>query len=137
MDRKTRKVDPSLQLSRRERQIMEIVYARGTATSAEVQGAMADAPGYSAVRALMRILVGKGLLRHRRAGLKYLFAPVLSAKEVRHSALTRLLSSFFDNSPSLLMTTLLNSRELDASPRELRRLKSLIARRAAQRKRAP
>ena len=123
-------------LSRRERQIMEIVYARGRATSAEVLAAVPDPPSYSAVRALMRILVDKGLLKHRRVGLRYVFEPVVTAGRVRASALSRLMESLFDNSPVSVVAALLDSRELKISTGELQQLKALIAQKEAQAKRA-
>ena len=122
-------------LSRRERQIMEIVYAKGSATSAEVLAAVSDPPSYSAMRALMRILVEKGLLKHRRVGIKYVFEPVVTAGRMRGSALARLVKSLFDNSPVSVVAALLDSRELKISADELTQLKALIAQKEAQSKR--
>jgi predicted transcriptional regulator len=124
--------EPLSRLSRRERQIMDIVYARGKATSAEVLAAMADPPGYSAVRALMRILAQKGLLKYQRVGLKYVFEPVVTAGRVRATALSRLMRSLFDNSPVSVVAALLDSRELKISPAELKELKALIAQKEAK-----
>ena len=123
-------------LSRRERQIMEIVYAKGSATSADVLAAVPDPPSYSSMRALMRILVDKGLLKHRRVGLRYVFEPVVTAGRVRASALSRLMRSLFDNSPVSVVAALLDSRELKISADELTELKALIAQKEAQAKRA-
>ena len=123
-------------LSRRERQIMEIVYAQGCASSAEVLAAVPDPPSYSSVRALMRILVDKGLLKHRRVGLRYVFEPVVTAGRVRVSALSQLMKSLFDNSPVAIVAALLDSRELEISTAELAQLKALIAQKEAQAKRA-
>lgn len=114
-------------LSRRERQIMEIVYAHAGATSQEVHQNMANAPSYSAVRAQMRVLVEKGFLKHQRVGLKYVFTPTVPVDEARESALARVVRSFFDNSAVSVVATLLNSRELDVSDDELRQLKKLIS----------
>jgi predicted transcriptional regulator len=119
-------------LSRRERQIMDIVYARGCATSADILEAMHDPPSYSTVRALMRILTEKGLLKHRRAGLKYVFEPVVAASHARTSALSRLMRSLFNNSAVSMVATLLDSNELKISAGELRQLKALIAQREAR-----
>ena len=124
--------EPLAHLSRRERQIMEIVYARGSATSAEVLSALPDPPSYSTVRALMRILAEKGLLKHRRAGLKYVFEPVVKAGRVRASALSRLMQSLFNNSPVSVVAALLDSSELDISADELGQLKALIAEKEAK-----
>ena len=123
-------------LSRRERQIMEIIYARGSATSADVLAAVPDPPSYSSMRALMRILVEKGLLKHRRVGLRYVFEPVVTAGRVRASALSRLMKSLFDNSPVSVVAALLDSKELKISADELAQLKALIAQKEAQAKRA-
>lgn len=115
---------------------MDIVYARGSATSADILEAMSDPPSYSAVRALMRILTEKGLLRHRRVGLKYVFEPVVEARHARTSALSRLMQSLFNNSPVSVVAALLNSNELKISADELKQLKSLIAEKEAQARRS-
>lgn len=114
-------------LSRRERQIMEIVYARGGATSQEVHRSMPDAASYSALRAQMRVLVEKNFLKHQRIGLKYVFTPTVPVGEARESALTRVVRSFFDNSAASVVAALLNSKEMDVSEEELRQLQALIA----------
>jgi BlaI family transcriptional regulator, penicillinase repressor len=124
--------EPLARLSRRERQIMDIVYAKGSATSMEVLNALPDPPSYSAVRALMRILVGKGLLKHERVGLKFVFQPVVNARKVRSSALSRLMHSLFDNSPVAVVAALLDSNDLKISAGELDQLKTLIAEKEAQ-----
>ena len=124
--------EPLARLSRRERQIMDIVYARGTATSVDVLEALPDPPSYSAVRALMRILAEKGLLKHRRVGLKYVFEPVVAAGQMRASALSRLMQSLFNNSPVSVVAALLDSNELKISTEELKQLKALIAQREAR-----
>ena len=136
MFRKKLPAEPLARLSRRERQIMEIVYARGTVTSSDVLEAMSDPPSYSAVRAFMRILTEKGLLKHRRVGLKYVFEPVVTADTMRSSALSRLVRSLFDNSPVSVVATLLDSEELKISPDELKQLKTLIAQKEAQARRS-
>lgn len=124
---------PSLgSLSRRERQIMDIIYARGHGTSAEVLEALPDPPSYSAVRALMRILAEKGMLKYRREGARYVFEPVVEARQVRYSALLRVMKSFFNNSPLSVVATLLDARELKISPAELEQLKKLITEKEAQ-----
>ena len=128
--------EPLSRLSRRERQIMDIVYARGSATSMEVLEALPDPPGYSAVRALMKILAGKGLLKHERVGLKFVFQPVVNASKVRSGALSRLMHSLFDNSPVAVVAALLDSNDLKISADELDKLKNLIAEKEAQSKRS-
>ncbi|HWB58002.1 MAG TPA: BlaI/MecI/CopY family transcriptional regulator [Chthoniobacteraceae bacterium] len=136
MTKKNSSPGPFARLSRRERQIMDIVYAKGSATSQEVLDALADPPSYSAVRALMKILVGKGLLKHERVGLKFVFRPAVDASKVRKGALTRLMHSLFDNSPVAVVAALLDSNDLKISADELGQLKTLIAEKEAQAKRA-
>src|SRR3954453_11918692 len=91
-----RKDDP--QLSRRERQIMEIVYRKGSATAAEVHAELPLAPSYSAVRALLRVLEDKGHLKHRQEGPRYVFSPTLARDRARKGALQRVLGTFFGGS---------------------------------------
>ncbi len=136
MGRKKAESELLARLSRRERQIMEIVYAKGSATSVDILEEMHDPPSYSAVRALMRILTEKGLLRHRRVGLKYVFEPVVAASRARTSALSRLMQSLFNNSPVSVVAALLDSDELKISTDELEQLKTLIAQKEAQAKRS-
>ena len=113
-------------LSRRERQIMDVVYARGRATAQEVADNIPDPPSYSAVRALLRVLEDKGHLRHEQDGPRYVFLPVVTRERASQSALRQLVRTFFDDSTSQTMAALLdlNSRKLDA--RELDRLAQLI-----------
>jgi BlaI family penicillinase repressor len=99
-------------LSRRERQIMDIIYARGQATAAEVAAALVDAPSYSAVRALLRILEQKGHLRHEQDGPRYLFLPTVSRDRARRSALRSLVRTFFDGSPAQAAAALIDQAEL-------------------------
>ncbi len=113
-------------LSRRERQIMEIVYARGQASAQEVQDALEDTPSYSAVRAALSLLEKRGLLSHSRAGARYVFAPVVPATSARVSALKRMLETFFENSAESIVATLIGSKELQVSDAELNRLEKLI-----------
>ena len=78
-------------LSRREQQIMDVIYSRGQATATEVMENLSDPPSYSAVRALLRILEEKGHLRHEQVGQKYIYLPTLEREQVKHSALRRVL----------------------------------------------
>jgi BlaI family transcriptional regulator, penicillinase repressor len=113
-------------LSRRERQIMDVVYARGQATAAEVAEAIPDPPSYSAVRALMRILEEKGHLRHEQEGSRYLYVPTLPRDAARQSALSHLVRTFFNGSPEAAVAALLELPEGGMSDRELERLSQLI-----------
>ena len=114
-------------MSRRERQIMDIIWSSGRATANEVLDRLPDAPSYSAVRALLAVLVGKGHLRTERDGKRYVYLPVASPEKAGKSALKRLLSTFFNNSPADLVATLLDPKEVDRS--ELARIKALIDKR--------
>ena len=114
------------QFSRREREIMDIVYRLGEASVAEVREAMDDPPGYSAVRALIRILKEKGHLRIREDGRRHVFSPVVPAGRARQSALRRLLTTFFEGSVESAVATMLDMESRHLSDEELERLQSLI-----------
>jgi predicted transcriptional regulator len=111
-------------LSRRERQIMDVLYARGAATAAEVQEAIPDPPSYSAVRALLRILEEKGHARHETQGPRYVYLPQVSRQRARKSALKRLVSTFFEGSAAQAAAALIGSETL--SKADLARLASII-----------
>ncbi len=113
-------------LSRRERQIMDVVYRLGRATAAEVQEALPDPPGYSAVRALLRILEDKGHIRHEQDGPRYVFLPTLSRDKARRSALKQLVQTFFEGSTAQAVAALLGERRSDLSDQDLDRLSRLI-----------
>ena len=99
-------------LSRRERQIMDVIYGRGQATAAEVVAALPDPPSYSAVRALLRILEQKGHLRHQEDGPRYVFLPTVSRDRARKSALRNLVRTFFDGSPAQAAAALIDQADL-------------------------
>lgn len=99
-------------LSRRERQIMDVIYAQGQATAAEVVAALPDPPSYSSVRALLRILEQKGHLRHQEVGPRYVFLPTVSRDRARKSALRNLVKTFFDGSPAQAAAALLDQADL-------------------------
>ena len=113
-------------LSRRERQIMDVLHARGRATAAEVLAALPAAPGYSAVRALLRILEEKGHVRHRREGARYVYAPRVAPRVARRSALRRVVSTFFQGSVARTVAALLESADAELSDAELIKLEELI-----------
>lgn len=112
-------------LSRRERQIMDVIYRLGRASVADVRDEMADAPSYSAVRALMGVLVEKGELGHVREGPRYIYSPTTPRDEARASALKRVLTTFFDGSPTKAMAALVDMAD-DASEEDLQRLETMI-----------
>jgi predicted transcriptional regulator len=113
-------------LSRRERQIMDVLHARGQATVAEVLAALPEPPGYSGVRALLRILEQKGHVRHRRDGAKYVYLVRTSQEHARRSALHRLVATFFQGSVSQTVAALLETADTEISPAELARLEGII-----------
>jgi BlaI family transcriptional regulator, penicillinase repressor len=113
-------------LSRRERQIMDALHQRGHATAAEVQAALPDAPGYSAVRALLRILEDKGHVKHRREGIRYVYVPRAKRESVRRSALKRVVSTFFQGSVTQAMAALLETADARLSDSELQELQQMI-----------
>ena len=116
----------SEQLSRRERQIMDAVYALGRATVAEVRERLPEPPSYSAVRALMRILEEKGHLRHEQEGPRYVFLPTVPAEKARDSALRHLLATFFDGSAEGAVAALLDLGASELSPGDFDRLAERI-----------
>ena len=116
--------DLTNELGKRERQIVEIVYRRGRATAAEVLADLPDSPTYSSVRGMLRHLEGKGYLRHERDGLRYVYSPTSSKAEVRTSALSHLVKTFFDGSTSTAVAALLESKPLTRD--EYERLSALL-----------
>jgi len=114
-------------LSRREREIMDIVYARGEASAADVSAALADPPGYSSVRALLRILEEKGHLKHREDGPRYVYLPTEPHAKASRSALRRVVETFFEGSLSGAVAALVDERCGKLSAEELDRIEAIIA----------
>jgi BlaI family transcriptional regulator, penicillinase repressor len=119
---------PDEDLSRRERQVMDVVYRLGEATVAEVQRELAAPPSYSAVRTFLRILEEKGYLRHRESGPRYVYLPRVPRDKARRSALRRLLRNFFEDSSENLVAALLDAEASRLSPEELDNLAGLVER---------
>lgn len=115
-----------IHLSRRERQIMDIIHERGQATAAEVMELLPAPPSYSAVRALLRLMEEKGYLRHETDGTKYVFLPTLAREKARKSALKQMLQTFFENSTEQAVAALLDLSKAKLSQDELDRLSGLI-----------
>jgi predicted transcriptional regulator len=113
-------------LSRRERQIMDIIYQRRQATAAEVMEHLPDPPSYSAVRALLRVLEEKGHVRHKHDGPRYVFYPTVSRDRARQSALKQVVGTFFEDSTGQAVATLLDMSAKEMSDVELDRLAELI-----------
>ncbi len=113
-------------LSRRERQIMDIIYQRTQATAAEVMEHLPDAPSYSAVRALLRVLEEKGHVRHKQDGPRYVFLPTVSRDRAQKSALRQVVGTFFEDSAEQTVAALLDMTAKDMSDAELDRLSEVI-----------
>ena len=105
---------------------MDALHQRGRATAAEVQAALPEAPSYSAVRALLRILEGKGHIKHRREGSRYVYLPRASRETARRSALRRVVATFFQGSISQAMAALLESADTRLPDSELHKLQEMI-----------
>jgi BlaI family penicillinase repressor len=109
-------------LSRRERQILDILYKDGRATAAEVQERLPDPPSYSAVRALLRILEEKGHVRHEQDGPRYVYLPTVNRDNAQRSALRHILQTFFNGSAEQAISALLDDDSAKLSGAELDRL---------------
>ena len=118
--------NPHENLSRRERQIMEIVYRLGEATAAVVIENLTDPPSYSAVRTHLRILEDKGHLKHRQDGPRYVYLPTVPRSRARTSALRDLLRNFFEGSREQMIAALLDDDAAEISEEELERLSRMI-----------
>ena len=117
---------PDHQLSRRERQIMDVLHASRRATAAEVLAGLPDPPSYSAVRALLRILEEKGYAKHLREGARYVYLPRVSRQAASRSALKRIVSTFFQGSVTQAMAALLETSDTELPEAELNKLQKLI-----------
>jgi len=122
----TRKPKPNA-LSRRERQIMDILYKLERASVGQVLSKLADKPSYSTVRAQLRVLEEKGHVRHEEHGLRYVYVPAVPRDVARRSALRHLVETFFDGSTEKVVAALLGGEVAHISPEELDRLARLIA----------
>ena len=120
-----KKRDP---LSRREREIMDILYRDGAATASEILAGLRDAPSNSSVRTILRILEEKGHVRHEQDGLRYVYKPTMNRDRARRSALNHLLSTFFNGSPEEVVSTLLDEQSGKLSDDQLDSLATLIER---------
>lgn len=118
-------IDPGSTLGKRERQIMEIVYRRGRANVTQVLEDLQDKPTYSTVRAMLRYLEEKGHLRHEQDGPRYVYLPTTPKREVRASALSHVVRTFFDGSITTAVASLLESKSLSRDEHD--RLTRLLA----------
>lgn len=117
---------PQQKLSRRERQIMDVLYRRGRASAAEILAEMPDPPSNSAVRAMLRVLEEKKHIRHEAEDLRYVYMPVVPREKARKSALAHLVKTFFDGSAEQAVAALLDESAGDLKPEDLDRLAALI-----------
>ena len=115
-----------LDVSRRERQILDVLFERERATAAEIQANLPEAPSYSAVRALLRILETKGHVRHEQDGPRYVYVPVVERDTAKRSALAHLVRTFFDGSTEDAVAALLDGDSTALAPAQLDRLQALI-----------
>ena len=113
-------------LSRRERQIMDLLYQRGRATASEVQAGMPEPPTYSAVRAKLRVLEEKGHVRHEEQALRYVYLPTVPREAARRSALRHMVATFFEGSVEGAVAALLDLSSANLSKQDLDRISSLI-----------
>jgi BlaI family transcriptional regulator, penicillinase repressor len=116
----------SSQQSRRERQVMEILFRLGKATAQEVLDELPDPPTYSAVRALLTTLETKGLVKHGKESRRYVYSPSIPEKKAKQSALRQLLTTFFEGRPEKLVASLLDPEDQQLSKAEIERIRSLI-----------
>jgi predicted transcriptional regulator len=117
---------PGIVLSKRERQIMDVLYRRGPATAAEIRSELTGEPSDSTVRTQLRVLEEKGHVRHEEQGLRYIYLPAVPRHAARRSALKHLVATFFDGSPAMVMTAVLGSDAGRLSDEELDRIAKLV-----------
>jgi predicted transcriptional regulator len=115
-------------LSRRERQIMDILFRRGRAAAAEVMHDLPGEPSYSTVRTQLRVLEQKGHVRHEQDGVRYVYTPVVARHAARKSALRHVIETFFDGSPEKAVAALLGGEAAKLTGEQLDRIADLIAR---------
>ena len=117
---------PTEALTRRERQVMDILFRRGEATVAEVMADLPDPPTYSAVRSILRILEEKELITHEEDGPRYVYLPAVNTERAREDALRHVIRTFFDGSTEQAVTALLRISDAEVSDAEIARLRERI-----------
>ena len=117
-----------LELGKRERQIMDVLFRLGRATVADVRAELDDPPTYSAVRGMLRFLEDKGLVKHEGEGIRYVYSPAIAPQKARISALRHMLRTFFSGSPAEAAAALLEMPDAKLSLADATRLERLIAR---------
>jgi BlaI family transcriptional regulator, penicillinase repressor len=113
-------------LTRRERQIMDVLYAQEEASAGDIQRQIPDSPSYSAVRALLRKLIDKGHIEFRADGARYVYRPLLPKTEAKNSAITRLVNTFFDGSKASAVVNLLGDADGSLSAQDIRAIEAQL-----------
>lgn len=114
------------QMSRRERQIMDIIYRLGKASAKDVEENLPDPPSYSAVRALLVTLEKKEMVKHEKQSRRYIYKPAVAEKKARKSALTNLISTFFEGKPQNLVAALLDEKDQDLSKEQIDEIRKMV-----------
>jgi len=114
------------QMSSRERQIMDILYRLGQGSAKDVLEGLPDPPSYSAVRALMVTLEGKGMVKHSKESRRYIYTPVIAEKRARKSAISNLLRTFFEGKPEKLVAALLDSKDMNLEEEEIAKIRRAL-----------
>ena len=114
------------QISRRERQVMDILFRMGEATAEDVMEALPDPPSYSAVRALLSTLKQKELVTHKKDSRRYIYSPAVPEKKAKRTAIRQLLTTFFNDSPEQLVASLLDPKDQKLSKDEIESIRKLI-----------
>ncbi len=117
---------PYADLSRRERQIMDVLFKRKSASVAEIQNYLDDTPAYNSIRVLLTILEKKGHVMHEKDGQKYIYRPLYSEERMKQTALKHMVTTFFEGSPAKVMSTLLDVSSNDISNKDLDALSRMI-----------
>ena len=124
-----------MQLSKRERQIMDVVYRLGAASSSQIQQGIPDAPGSSSVRTLVARLEAKGFLKHKEEGRRFVYVPIVPRSKARRNALTHLVRTFFNGSVAETLSALIDTNHGRIPDDEIERMRDMIER--ARRRRSP
>ena len=114
------------QMSRRERQIMDILYRLGQGSAKDVLDNLPDPPSYSAVRALMATLENKGMVKHSKESRRYIYKPAITEKRARRSAMSNFLSTFFEGSPEKLVAALLDPKDMQLNQKEIEKIRQAL-----------
>jgi len=114
------------QMSRRERQIMDILYRLGQGSAKDVLDNLPDPPSYSAVRALMATLENKEMVKHSKESRRYIYKPAITEKRARRSAMSNILSTFFEGRPEKLVAALLDPKDMQLNQKEIEKIRQAL-----------